>query len=123
MPSALRTASLLIAAATSACAVKDGEGSVSTPEELRTFLDACPLAVHAVSSSGDTQDFSIVRPEHIASFRVAATFADEKLAIFVQLNEEGDRRMLRYTKQNVGGSVAVYCGDDEMYQATILEPY
>jgi hypothetical protein len=123
MPSALRTVTVLIAASMTACAGTEGEGSASTPEELRAFLDACPLAIHAVNSSGETQDFSIVRPEHIASFRVGATYAKEELALFVHLSEEGDGRMLRYTKQNVGGLVAIYCGDDEMYKATILEPY
>lgn len=123
MNATFRTGALLFVALAIGCAKIDDEGPAQLSADARAFLETCPLAIHAVSPSGVTQDFTIIRTEHISSIEPAASFAEGEHAILVYLNEEGRRRMLRYTSANTGREMANFCSDIEMYRATIQAPF
>jgi preprotein translocase subunit SecD len=123
----LRSGTLLLVLAllafTFGCSKSADAPVLSTDSQLKEFLDACPLSIHPVDSSGKASSFSIVRSEHVKAFGAGRVHIEGELAVMIYLNAEGDRRMLRYTTENVGKSLSVQCDGDETSRPTILEPF
>ena len=123
MPIPLRVAFLLILVSLAGCAESESSVAQGDNAELSAFLEVCPLTVRAVGASGETESLSVVRPEHISRVEPVASFVEGEHAVLVHLGDEGGQRMLRYTESHSGQEMAVYCGEDELYRATILEPF
>lgn len=120
----LRTSSLaLIVFFVAACSNPASGPELSSEAQTDEFLALCPLSVRPVNADGSVQAFQIVGPEHVASFHGDRAHTEGELAVFVLLNEEGNRRMLRFTEGHVGDKVAVFCGDHETSRPEILEPF
>jgi len=52
----------------------------------------------------------------------AAPLYEGEIAALVTLSQDGRRRMLRYTKQHVKGSIVFLCGENEISSVYITAP-
>ena len=111
---------LLLAAA---CTEPAAGPKLSSKAETEEFLMTCPLSIRPINADDSVQNFQVVGPEHVEAFHGDRAHVEGESAVYVVLNEDGNRRMLRYTKGHVGGEMAVFCGDEEMSRATIAEPF
>ena len=107
-----------------------GIGCSQAPELLdpaavsRNLMSECRLSCHEVLDNGKLTPWPFIGSQHVASLGVAQKpFPDAEPAIFVTLTAEGEKRMLNYTKNHIGHSIAAFCGDAEVYRAVISEPF
>ncbi|WP_157475081.1 hypothetical protein [Lysobacter sp. Root494] len=87
------------------------------------LIAACPFSIHEVFVTGNPAKRSFIGPEHVASITAAPeNYPGEQRAILVTLTAKGEQKMLRFSQEAIGESVAFFCGETEMSRATILAP-
>lgn len=87
------------------------------------LVAACPMSVRAVDTKGSATGRPIIEPKHVATLVPAKALYKGEVAVLVTLTTQGEARMLRYTRKNVGRSVIVFCGDNEISRALITAPF
>lgn len=84
---------------------------------------ACHFSAREVSADGEIAIRPFIRPEHVVSIEPAKKLYTGNIAMLIKLNDSGQKRMLSYTKDNVGGRIAIYCGDKKIDEPTIAAPF
>jgi len=82
------------------------------------------MSIREVKDNGQLATRPFIRPEHVARLDPAPKlFPEEDPAMFVTLTAQGEKRMLSYTKSSTGKDIATFCGDMEIFRATIYQPF
>ncbi len=82
------------------------------------------MSFREVRDNGKLATVPFIGPAHVARIDIAPKLrpgADP--ALLVTLTSQGEERMLRFTSSNKGRAMATFCGDVEIYRATILAPF
>ena len=99
------------------------EEGPSTSQRVSVDLaKECPLSARALDARRKVASWSIFGPEHVTSMVPAAPLYEGEIAVLVTLSQDGRRRMLRYTKQHVKGSIVFLCGENEISSVYITAP-
>jgi hypothetical protein len=89
--------------------------------DIRGFEKSdCVLSVRQVGGQGRLIDPPLIRPEHVACIQRRDEYGP---TLYVMLTPEGEQRMWRFTRRNVGQSMAVFCGSNEVSRASIRQPF
>jgi preprotein translocase subunit SecD len=79
----------------------------------------CKLSMYPVDAHGRVGSAAILSPSEISSISVATdSFTGLKLW-HVSLTPKGAASNLAYTQSHIGGKIAIFCGAQQVQQATI----
>ena len=87
------------------------------------LMAACPMSVRVAEANDKPDGRFIIKPEHVATLQLANARWKGEVAVLVTLTAEGEKRMLKYTSKNVGETIIVFCGDNEISRAIISAPF
>ena len=115
--------SLFGALALAACTVSTQPGTPSNAVASAALKASCELRVRPVAADTGSLGPEIVGPAEVAAIRPATPEYEGELGMSVELSAAGQEKMLSYTRVHVGEPLAIFCGDNEVSRATILEPF
>ena len=87
------------------------------------LMAACPMSIRVAETNTKAEGRLIIKPKHVATLQPAKARWTGEIAVLVTLTAEGEKRMLRFTSKNVGETVVVFCGDNEISRALITAPF
>jgi hypothetical protein len=86
------------------------------------FAARCKMTVRLTDADGTVRPSPIIEPAHVASIEPAPALVPGEHAVTVNLTAAGERRMQLHTRDKIGQSAVVYCGEREALRARIMEP-
>jgi len=94
----------------------------SADQQAARFAATCSLSVRLADAQGVVAASPIIEPTHVAKIEAATAIAPGDHAVMVKLTPLGERRMQMHTRDAVGQSAVIFCGEKEVTRARIMEP-
>ena len=91
-------------------------------QSVAGFAASCSMSVRLADADGTVAPSPIIEPTHVAKIEPATPLNAGDRPVQVTLTPLGERRMQTHTRDKVGHSAVVYCGDKEVFRARIMEP-
>jgi len=94
--------------------------ATAQPSQVETPAATCKFFLYPVGENGRVGDFPIITPNQVSSQDFQATDAMPGFKRWrITLTPAGASANEAYSKEHLGGKIAVFCGSKEVTRATI----